>query len=160
MSKPLPLPRTSTYHNRVKVHYQDQKTLKLVELPDAVFPIQFADLLDERLDEAYITIGRTEVDHFPPTMRFLVDVQQIKVEYDNLGDPKETIAEEKTVFFVVASDEAQQLPLANPTEKTFWKHNLYLIEETKLLEGVICPSMTFTNATDGVYAPDTWVVGA
>ena len=160
MSGPLPLPSTSTYHNRVKVHYQDQKTMRLVELPDAVFPIQFADLLDERLDEAYITVARTEVDHFPPTTRFLVDVQQIKVEYDLLGVPTETLGEEKTVFFVVASDEAQQLPLANPTEKTFWKHNLYLIEETKLLEGVICPSMTFTNTSEGVWAPDTWVVGA
>ena len=151
--------------NRIKVRYFDAKNKAWVEIPDAIFPIQFADYLDERLDEAYLTIARTEIDHFPPTTPILVSWEQFdKVENLSTGEITEKVFEKKNIFFCVASDEAQQLPIEkpadsnNPEEKNHWKHTLYLIEETKALEGVICSSMTFTNTSEGVWAPETWVV--
>ena len=56
---------------------------------------------------------------------------------------------------VVASDNVTELPAGSGK----YKHELYLIERTKLLEGYIGQSLTFTNALGKIYATDTWVVG-
>ena len=44
-------------------------------------------------------------------------------------------------YYVVARDDSTRNPLLGT-----WKHQLYLLERTKLLEGVVCQSLTFTDS--------------
>ena len=88
-----------------------------------VFPFSRGELLDERLDEAYITLVNDPREIYSP-------LTEIKVSVGS--DSK---------YYVVARDDAVKNPLTK-----LYKHSLYLLERTKLLEGVICPSLTFTNS--------------
>ena len=89
-----------------------------------VYPISIGRLLDERLDETYITLYNSTVNVFDPTTLFRITVDGI----DH--------------FAIVADDNAVELPYNSGR----YKHELYLVEPTKLTEGVICQSLTFTNA--------------
>ncbi len=93
-----------------------------------VFPFSWGELLDERLDEAYITV----YDSTEKTYRRLTDV---KVTITNGSRVKEE-------YFIIASDNSYELPVGSGK----YKHEIYLIERTKLLEGIYCSSITFTNA--------------
>lgn len=103
----------------------------------AVFPFSFGDLLDERLDEAYLRIVQDTTPYYEPLTEF-----EITIKYGELLN--------SPLYFVVASD----TPVNFPIGSEYYKHEIYLIERTKLLEGVLCPSVTFTNSksTDyGIY---------
>lgn len=110
------------------------------ELKGAIFPFGFAELLDERLDEAYITILGSNKDLFKPTTR-------LKVEVENGGTTH-------TYDFLVANDSA----IEKPNGAGIWKHEIYAIEMTKALEGTIGQTIVFTNALGNTFATDTWVV--
>ncbi len=90
-------------------------------------------LLDERLNEAYLYIVRSSIPYFEPTTEIKVVV--------NDG------TNEKPYYFIIASDRAQELP--NGSGK--YKHEIHLLERTKLLEGIYCQSITFTNSQGNVY---------
>ena len=92
-----------------------------------VFPFSWGELLDERLDEAYITV----YDSTEKTYRRLTDV---KVTITNGSRVKDE-------YFIIASDNSYELPVGSGK----YKHDIYLIERTKLLEGIFCSSITFTN---------------
>ena len=49
---------------------------------------------------------------------------------------------EYTKYFIVAGDNSIEYPAGSGR----YKHDLYLIERTKLLEGIYCSSLTFTNS--------------
>lgn len=120
-----------------------------------VAPFKFADLLDERLDEAYFTLknlkqnlpfrplslveidlicdGRQRVVGQKETLR--TDVVQ---EYDSI---KHTLTQKISKRYVVATDKANEFPVGSG----LYTHDLYVIEETKILEGFICDSISFTN---------------
>lgn len=98
------------------------------KLPNTVFPFSFGELLDERLDEAYLTFYDYREKDITPTTR-------IKIVFTN----KEKDYEK---FYIVASDTSIELPVGSGK----YKHQLYLIELTKLLEGILCQSLTFTNS--------------
>ena len=103
----------------------------------AVFPFSFGDLLDERLDEAYLRLVKDTTPYYEPLTEF-----EITIKYGALIN--------SPLYFVVASD----TPVNFPVGSEYYKHEIYLIERTKLLEGVLCPSVTFTNSksTDyGIY---------
>jgi hypothetical protein len=98
-----------------------------------VFPFNYGQLLDERLNEAYITVMNSAVKSYRPTTEFRIDLVENARE-----------AEENTTsqYYIVASDNAYEYPVGSGK----YKHKLYLIERTKLLEGIMCQSVTFTNA--------------
>lgn len=92
-----------------------------------VFPFDFGQLLDERLNEAYLTILNDTTRYYRPNELLKVTVQS---------------GEETTVqYYLTARDSAVELPVGSGK----YKHKLYLIEITKELEGVVCQSLTFTN---------------
>ena len=97
-----------------------------------VFPFSWGELLDERLDEAYITLYDSR-----------------EKTYKRLTDVKVTIneKEDESKYFIIASDNSYELPVGSGK----YKHDIYLIERTKLLEGIYCSSITFTNAKGNVY---------
>lgn len=105
------------------------------ELTDgiSVFPFSFGQLLDERLDEAYLHITKSAVPVYKPTTPVKVTVWEddLPFEFD----------------YVVASDNAYELPVGSGQ----YKHNIHLIEATKMLEGIYCQSITFTNSLGNNY---------
>ena len=110
---------------------QDGKYQPIQATP--VFPFSWGELLDERLDEAYITV----YDSPEKTYKRLTDV---KVTITNR--PRE-----KDEYFIIASDNSYELPVGSGK----YKHDIYLIERTKLLEGIYCSSITFTNQLGNIY---------
>ncbi len=99
-----------------------------------VFPFSIGELLDERLDEAYLTIYDSLDEHIPRLTEIMATIQN--------GDKT------KQEFFIVASDTSVELPAGSGK----YKHDIYLIERTKLLEGIYCSSLTFTNALPRDYS--------
>ena len=98
------------------------------------FPIKWNDLLDERLDEARISIKQAQTKNFAP----LTDVY-IKVE-DSFGNLIEK-------YYLVSND----FSLENPPGSNNFDHEIVLIEQTKYLEGFLCDTMTFTNDLGRIY---------
>lgn len=97
-----------------------------------VFPLNYGDKLDEQLDECYLnTILDTKEEYLPTT----------EVEIDINDDGAEVVKN-----YIVASDNAMECPIGSGK----YKHELHLIEPTKLMEGIICQSLAFTN-TSGVH---------
>lgn len=99
-----------------------------------VFPLTWSDLLDERLDEAYITLYKSTEKAYKPLTEVRIILRNGKTTVD-------------TLYFIVASDNATEYPIGSGK----YKHKLYLIERTKILEGVLCQTITFTNAKGKVY---------
>lgn len=98
----------------------------------AVFPFRFGELLDERLDEAYVDIINDTTEEYAPLTEFSITA--------TAGG--ETV----TKYYALARDRAETNRLTGKV-----KHSLYLLERTKKLEGIVCPSLTFTNASAKVY---------
>ena len=96
----------------------------------ALFPFSFGQLLDERLDEAYLHITQSTVPVYKPTTPVQVTI--------NNGTST-------TFDYVVASDNAYELPVGSG----LYRHDIHLIETTKMLEGIYCQSITFTNVLSG-----------
>ena len=93
-----------------------------------VFPLGVGELLDERLNEAYITVVNSKTPVFRPCTEIMVMI-------------KDGEAIKKQYYFTVARDDASEMPIGSG----LYKHDLYLIERTKLLEGVVGQTVTFTN---------------
>ena len=94
---------------------------------NAVYPLKWCDLLDERLDEAYITLKFTKVaEPFAPLTYALIQI-------NNISNVK---------GFRVANDKIANSPVGSE----FYTHTIYFIEETKFLEAFICDTLTFRNA--------------
>ena len=104
----------------------------------AVFPFSFGELLDERLDEAYLRIIKDTTEHYDPLTEFKITLS-----------PR--MGETKDFYFIVGNDNSENFPLESP----YYKHEIYLIERTKLLEGILCPSITFTNSKGADYSKIT-----
>ena len=136
-----------------------------------VFPIKWADLLDEQLDET-----ETFIKHLPkefiqpltlvkltitntPSARFPADyvaVLQARAETNvssityNATTGKITEIYER--FYIVASDNSIELVGIKTKDglKTY-NHELYGIELTKIMSGFIGDPITFTNALGNDY---------
>ncbi len=96
---------------------------------NAVFPFSFGQLLDEQLDEAHLVIKYSPIEYYEPLTEFKIELKQEGVV-------------KKTLYMVVAQDKTREFPIG----KKVYEHTLYLIERTKLLEGLLCQSITFTNS--------------
>jgi hypothetical protein len=100
---------------------------------NAVFPFSSGELLDERLDEAYVTIYDRTENHRPTT--------EFRVTHYSDG-----VQDGEIEYYILAQDKSVEMPSGSGK----YKHQLYLIERTKLLEGIICPSITFTSTYEEV----------
>ena len=107
--------------------------------PKAVFPLKTADLLDEQLDEAYLTMVLCKEEHFDMLSRVQIDART-KNAYGQ-------ITSEKSFNYVIANDRS----VLTIKDKKLYKHEIYLIEETKLLEGLVGDSIVFTNTLGNMY---------
>lgn len=116
----------------VYVHDIESNTFKKIS-GTPVFPFNYGQLLDERLDEAYVTVINSDVPSYKPTTQVRVDL---------IEDVGGTGQKTTTQYYIIASDNAYEYPVGSGK----YKHKLYLIERTKLLEGIMCQSLTFTNA--------------
>ena len=105
---------------------KDEKYEKIDGTP--VFPLGIGELLDERLNEAYITLVNSNTPVFRPCTEVMVEVLNNNIPTQHY-------------YFIVARDDASEMPIGSGR----YKHDLYLIERTKLLEGVIGQTITFTN---------------
>lgn len=123
----------------------------------AVYPLKWGNLLDERLDEAYVTlkfVPKTLQDGVfrplslvkliiycePDTYQTELQPETDGVEQELLGNNRLRQFTEKR--FLVAKDTV----FNNPIGGDFATHELYIIEETKFLEAFICDTLTFRNA--------------
>lgn len=98
------------------------------------FPFKVSNLLDEQLDEASLTLIGVPEKNFKP----LTDVT---VTLTN-------VPETQIYHMLVASDKADEIP----TGSGKYKHELYLIEQTKYLECFIVRSIGYLNPLEKSYA--------
>ena len=101
------------------------------------FTFSKSALLDERLDEAYLFIVDSRTPSFEPTTELTVYVTE------TVNDT----FKRKNYHYIVASDRSQE----QPNGSGYYKHEIHLIERTKLLEGIYCSSLTFTNSKGNTY---------
>lgn len=131
----------------------------------AVFPLKFANLLDERLDEAEVFIKRVPLQYFLPQTKVRITLKntppakftqedferiQARAETDGITytyNPDKTITETLVINMLVASDSSNEVPSGSG----YFDHQLYLIERTKFMERFIGDSITFTNALGNDY---------
>lgn len=97
-------------------------------------PVSYGDYLDERLDEGYLTVYKSEKPLFHPDTEIRIDMTDV--------------TETTRKFFIVSSDEVEEIPAGSGT----YKHSISLIERTKRLEGIVCQSLTFTNGKGAIYS--------
>lgn len=105
------------------------------------FPIKWNDLLDERLDEARISIKQANTR----TFALLTDVY-LKAE-DSFGNVIER-------YYLVSNDFSYESPPGSGK----YDHEIVLIEQTKYLEGFLCDTLTFTNDLGRNYTNNTHAV--
>lgn len=133
------------------------------------YPFKFADLLDERLDEAYLTLLNVRDRSEPFTPLTLVEViiecspeskvigarstQRNDISQDYNSSTKR-LTQTLSKRFVVATDKVSESPLGDTSyyAHRVYTHELYVIEETKILEGFIGDSLAFTNPLGNNYS--------
>lgn len=98
------------------------------------FPFKWSALLDEQLDEAALELMRVPIENFEPLLDVVVKVW-------NDSDETRVI----THNMLVANDEAHEIPPGSGK----YNHTLYLIEETKYLEGFYVRSHGYVDAKNG-----------
>ena len=102
-----------------------------------VNPVTIGQRLDERLDEAVINIKGSKLEYIQPTTRVIL-ITDVDTE------------QQKEHYFIVANDKSVELPIGSKK----YNHELSLIEATKLLEGIQCQTLTFTNSNGMSYGKD------
>lgn len=107
--------------------------------PKAVFPLKTAKLLDEQLDEAYLTMVLCKEEHFDT-------LSPVQIEITTKGAYGQILGT-RTDHYVIANDRSFLMI----KDKNLYRHEIYLIEETKLLEGLIGDSIVFTNSLGNMY---------
>ena len=145
---------------KVKV-YDSKKGVYVDYTPFAVFPLKVANLLDEQLDEMSLTLKNMTVEYFQPFTEFKITIfnkPECLLTAEQMGQikanaeltpifytPKDEVTgkltEEYSITMVVANDRAIEVPVGSKR----YNHEVYLIEQTKILERFICDSLTFSN---------------
>lgn len=110
---------------------------------NTVMPLKWGDYLDERLDEANLSLRRIKRETFSPfTPVEIVLSNKFFIHRDKIKDAKETAPEEeRTKYYFIANDESKQEPIGSD----FYAHEQNLIEVTKYAECITRESRTLTN---------------
>ncbi len=147
--------------------YDSKKGVYVNYTPFAVFPLKVANLLDEQLDEMGLTLKNMDVEYFQPFTEFKITIfnkpeclltaeqmMQIKANaeltpifYTPVNEATGKLTEKYSITMVVANDRAIEVPVGSKR----YNHEVYLIEQTKILERFICDSLTFTNALGNIF---------
>ena len=98
------------------------------------FPFKWSALLDEQLDEATLELVRVPIENFEPLLDVVVKIW-------NDSDETRVI----THNMLVANDDAHEIPVGSGK----YNHTLYLIEETKYLEGFYVRSHGYVDPKNG-----------
>ena len=98
---------------------------------NAILPFKYGTFLDEQLDYAVVTIERIRKKEIP-----LLTMVNVIIEVDN--DVNQRILLEN---MLVVNDESFESPVGSG----LYKHDLTIIEGTKLAEGIPVESLCFTN---------------
>ena len=150
--------------NKFKIEIYDPKAKVWEDYSRyAVLPLKWANLLDEQLDEANVTLKKVPQEYFLPLRKVRVTLinspdalfggdEEIKSRAENnatitFNDRTKKISETLTINFVIANDNS----IENPVGSGKFDHEIYLIELTKILEGFIGDSITFTNPLGNNY---------
>lgn len=123
----------------------------------AVYPLKWGNLLDERLDEAYVTLKfvpkSLQDGAFRPLSLVTLNIDCFPWTYQDEEQPAadgvtqllmpllHRLRQWTNKRFLVARDTVYN----NPIGGNFDTHELYIIEETKFLEAFICDTLTFRN---------------
>ena len=134
----------------------------------AIFPLTNANLLDEQLDEAQIELKRVKKAYFLPNTivrvtilntpsakfnsDFMVSVltpraNNFDIAINSKLNEDGTVTQEQVIYYLIANDNG----IEKPIKSGFYEHKLYLIEITKIMEGFIGDSITFTNPLGNNY---------
>lgn len=147
---------------KVEIYNHKDKTYETK--PSAVFTPKFANLLDEQLDEATITLKGDLTAYYQPLTRVRIiitnnpECKLTQAQARNIADNKELSAiahnysnnlltESLVLEMFIANDRGIETPVGSGR----YNHEIYLIERTKLLERYICDSLTFTNPLGNNY---------
>ena len=107
------------------------------EYTNATIPFSYGEFLDKELDHATIELTRIPKEHFNPTTPV-----RIEITSKSVGKDGTEYVQEKTLDYIISSDRFQEMPVGSG----YFRHNLTLIEPTKLLEGIPVETLCFTNA--------------
>ena len=102
---------------------------------NVVYPIKWSKQLDERLDETRISVKRIKSNIIHPLTPATI----------TLTDKK---GKNLTIDAVVTTDESAEVPVGAKT----YDHEIMMLEETKILEGIVVDALTFTNDLGRRYA--------
>lgn len=92
-------------------------------------PVKWNELLDERLDEDRLSLRHEQTELY------------------RIGAPVSIKVNDKQKDFIISADESTEVPPGSG----YYDHELSLIEPTKLLEGTVVESLTFTNNLGRTY---------
>ena len=108
----------------------------------AVLPLKFGNILDERLDECNLSLRRIPKQSFLPLTPVEIVIVQKEFETTGSVESANEVSEEKIVEqFLIANDSARE----NPVGSGYYDHELLLIEPTKYAECVVSDTLTYTN---------------
>lgn len=102
---------------------------------NALLPFKWSGLLDERLDEARISLKGTSVPTFTPQTPVTVTL--------SVGDEAPLVLD-----YVISADEATEIIQGSGK----FDHELTLIEPTKILEGIAGDTTVYQNNLGRTYA--------
>ena len=102
-----------------------------------VMPIKWGNLLDEQLDECYLSLRHCPIKNFKP-------LTPVEIHFSNELYFAETSwnTQKQIKRYVVANDTGAT---ESPVGANRWNHDLYIIEVTKILECIVVDTITFTN---------------
>ena len=104
-----------------------------------VLPIKWANLLDEQLDEAVISLRNCPVEVIPPLTPVEIRITNSIIMKKGGNEHFKT---SETKYMIVADQPDSN---ENPVGSKRYDLDLYIIETTKLLERTIVDSITYTN---------------
>ncbi len=111
--------------------------------PETVMPVKCGNFLDERLDECVLSLRGTNQEIFAP-------LTPVEIRFDNElywggRNPAKRVTErlmQLTKYYVVANDVSEEMMIG----RKLYRHELYLIEVTKIAECYVVDTITFTNS--------------
>lgn len=117
----------------------------------AVMPIKWGNLLDERLDEMYLSLRKVKKQNFAP-------LTPVEIHFSNqlyFGSTDVDAPQTATKRYIIADDANVT---ENPVGSGWYDHDLYLIELTKILECVIVDTNTVTNDLGRSYTEKQYLI--
>ena len=110
------------------------------QIHNATLPLKYGKFLDEQLDHATLGITRLK---FSSGRKAFVPTSPVKIVIESNNTIKGVeYNQTETLYYIVANDNFKESPVGTGE----FRHNLTLIEPTKLLEGIPVESLCVTNA--------------